>query len=319
MANNSTQEYINKAQNNPVEFVKALLDFSKSANEQQAASKVLDAQDKTAQTRTAYQLGVEKAQKEAGYTHGMEYIQAGGDPNKLNDHPSMQNSSQDGMAALKSILPSLDDGQFVDSQKSDVSNGIMNQVKSVTNPSNPMQHPVGALLNLIGNMTGVSAVNAGIDTLRLNNMEKAQAITGTEQIQPKESATFRAGQNTAQLDALKSSAEQLQKQYDSLNTEFTNEEKTITAGAKLGNLITFQGQNMTPRMKEIVIDKNRIAKNLGIAQYKLSKYLPKNPMATKGGNAPKGRVLVINPDGTEGHIPESQLSEALKAGFKRAE
>ncbi len=229
----------------------------------------------------------------------------------------MQPPAQDGMGALKSILPQLDQGQYNEQQKSDVSNGILNQAQAVTNPSNPMQHPIGALLNLIGNMTGVNAVAAGVDSLRLNNLRGAQTITGTEQIQPKEAATFRAGQNTAQLDTLKSSAESLQKQYDSLNTEFTNEEKTITAMGKLGNLITFQGQNMTPRMKEIVQEKAKIAKNLGRAQFALSKYLPENPMAAKGSSIPKGRVLVVNPDGTEGHIPESQLSEALKSGFKR--
>ena len=32
---------------------------------------------------------------------------------------------------------------------------------------------------------------------------------------------------------------------------------------------------------------------------------------------PSGRVLVVSPDGQEGHIPESQLNEALSAGYKR--
>jgi len=39
-----------------------------------------------------------------------------------------------------------------------------------------------------------------------------------------------------------------------------------------------------------------------------------------GGSAtsiPKGRISVVGPDGQEGHIPESQLNEALSLGYKR--
>ncbi len=39
---------------------------------------------------TPYQEGVIKALKAAGEAHGTEYLQAGGDPNKIMDHPMMQ-------------------------------------------------------------------------------------------------------------------------------------------------------------------------------------------------------------------------------------
>ena len=295
-----------------------------------------------------YQQGVAKALKALGEKHATEAVQAGVSPTDIQNHDIM-NPQSDTLKVLSSLVAlATPQAQSNDSSSINQQSGIKEQQPTQNDNSSqltPLQqqamdiiqpqgvHPLGLLLNLIGNVTGMSAANQAINSIKLDNIGKAQKviagqpaeiavpeaqakqllqkISGQEPIQPYEAAQLRAGQNTAQITALNDSIDTLQKRRDSLNQEFLNEQKTISAGAKMGNLLSFKGQNMTPRMVAIKKEQFGIDKQLANAQSKLINFLPINPMAVQGTHTPQ-QISLYNKLRASG---VSQEEARQKAGF----
>jgi membrane carboxypeptidase/penicillin-binding protein len=45
----------------------------------------------------------------------------------------------------------------------------------------------------------------------------------------------------------------------------------------------------------------------------------KKKPAKKSSKVPEGKILVISPDGKKGYIPQEQLDDAIKAGYKKSD
>lgn len=274
-----------------------------------ATLKQVGASGKTASDAVGpYQEGVAKALKDLGQQHVQEAVAQGADPvNDIQNHHMMQQSSQSPEASTGG---SIDPNQLlagllaVHLANQPVQSSTNSKAKSNYGSSNPVTDffaKLGitptpsnqvllsqAVLNrqkLAGEVPVQPADQASQDLLKSQSGEILQRMLGQVPIQPYEAATLRAGQNTAQVTALKDTMEGLQKRRDDLNTEFEAELKTMTASGKLMNLV--KGQNMTPRMTAIRKEQSGIDRVLAKTQAKLSGFMPINPMAAQGNHSPQ--------------------------------
>lgn len=160
---------INKAQNNPIDFLKTITDLLVTAPAQQnKAAAGLEAQDKTIAIRNAYQKGVDKALSEHGYKQGTDALVAGVDPNEIANHEAMQPTSPnvsapnpDHVALLGSLL-----GVNTNNTTQNVMDSMQQQAADIVKPATS---PLGKLLEAAGFGTQTKAK-------QLNNLAKAQQI-----------------------------------------------------------------------------------------------------------------------------------------------
>ena len=167
----------------------------------------------------------------------------------------------------------------------------------------PNNNPIVALTRLLGFGNSPEQINA-MGNYNFN-MAQAQGLRPENQLQMKvaeaqqvpptqyETGQLRALQNTAQLTAMQNSVTSLQARRDALNTEFEQEAKTMSMWGKLGGLVTFQGQQMTPRMKAIRLEQQGDGKNskgidgvLAHLQSVMANYQAQNPKAAQGNVQP---------------------------------
>ncbi len=108
-------------------------------------------------------------------------------------------------------------------------------------------HPLGALLNLLGNVTGMRAANQAINSVQLGNLGKAQKITGQEPLQQK--------------DIEQSALETQQKINQALMVPPTQAEKMSNAAAYAGYKTTAL-KDMLDNTDKTISQQNDILKNM---------------------------------------------------------
>jgi hypothetical protein len=119
-----------------------------------------------------YQKGVEKALKESGEQHAMEAIQQGVPAEHIVEQSGLQSDPIKILSGLVSMP-----------QKStEQSNAnIQQQASGIVDPHG--RSLLGNILNTLGNVTGVNAMNTAVDSVRLSNLDKAQEIIGQKPLQ----------------------------------------------------------------------------------------------------------------------------------------
>lgn len=90
----------------------------------------------------------------------------------------------------------------------------------------------------------------------------------------------------------------------------------MTTDAARARSDEIMSMNFSLDQAQAVVDQAKISSGAVIDALHKAK---KDIAGEESGSTPDGRISVISPDGIEGHIPEDQLDEALKAGYKRAE
>lgn len=144
-----------------------------------------------------------------------------------------------------STSPSNQEDGSSSSNKQDSSTGIQKQAMGIVNPQGV--HPLGLLLNLIGNMTGANAVAEGVKSLKLNNLRGAQTILGKEPLQQEE------------ID--KSALETQQKINQALTVPPTQAERLSNAAAYAGYKTTAL-KDMLDNNNTAMTQQNDILKNM---------------------------------------------------------
>lgn len=129
-----------------------------------------------------YQKGVDKALKQAGEQHALDAIQQGVPAEHIIEQSGLNNN--DPMKVLASLLTV----QGLNGGNQEQSPPVQNIQNPVQNNLDPLKkqaldivqpqgfHPLGMLLNLAGNVTGMSAANQAINSVRLSNISQAQDI-----------------------------------------------------------------------------------------------------------------------------------------------
>lgn len=265
-----------------MDILSALLDNS---GQGQAAS--LNAQDSTQQTRNAYQKGVDSTLKKLGEAHAAEAVQQGISPMDIANHPMMSDQQQqDPHKLLSSLIATAavpkTQGDNTGAAQSNPVLDFFAKLGITNTPENQVLMTQTAL-----NKQKLAAGNpaeTALPAAQATGLLQEQA--GQKPIQPEQQAQFLAGQNTAQLNAMNDTIQRLQARRDALNTEFEQEGKSISLMGKLGGLLTFQGQQMTPRMKAIRTEQQGIDRVSAKIQSKLANFTPTNVAALKGGVPP---------------------------------
>lgn len=281
------------AKGNPIDPIQALsMLLSKTANPQDAQNalgpatlqQVGSAGKTSSDAIGPYQEGVAKALKELGQKHTQEAVASGVNPVDIQNHEIMQpQTHQDASQILSNLLV-----------------GTQPEQKKSEDYGYKPDNPVSAFFNMLG-ITPTPEAQLTLTQAALNRQRLAagqpseialpqaqasgllQEQAGQKPIQPYEAAQLRAGQNTAQITAMQDAITNLQKRRDALNAEFEQEGKTLSAVGRLGGLLTFQGQQMTPRQKAIKVEQRGIDRVLANMQAKMSGFTPENPAALKGG------------------------------------
>ncbi len=168
---------IQDVQTNPLEAIKALVDIIQSVPQQIQAGNDLNAQsniqNQNSVSQNAYQKGVDSYRKEAGYTDAQQYHAAGGDLNAMDSHPAMKpasnvvgdtqsnNITPQHIATIAAMLNAAQESNAPPVQQNASQqnvNAIGQAAANAVLPQNGI-HPLGALLNLVGNITGVNQLN----------------------------------------------------------------------------------------------------------------------------------------------------------------
>lgn len=164
----------------------------------------------------AYQKGVDNYRKQAGYNDAQQYHAAGGDLNAMDNHPAMQpqqtpntpagdNSNSNNIDPTKLLAGLVSMASAIPSQNiisSPVKNITQNNVDAIgqaaTNAAIPNNgiHPLGILLNLVGNLTGVNELNSlqGLAQQKMLGMaQKTAAGQPSEIALPSSEAALKTG------------------------------------------------------------------------------------------------------------------------------
>lgn len=183
------------------------------------ASQPQDNQPQLHPIAQAAQDGAVKATKEQAYQavlqggpivakHISDMYGSGNDSNFLPTQPTPAQA----VNTLKGILPAQ-------TSSTPTADPIQQQASNIVSPQSGF-HPIGDVLNLLGTITGVSALNQGIKGIQLDNLEKAQKLTGKVPLQ--------------QSDIDKATLETNQKINQALTVPPTQAEKLQNAAAYAG-------------------------------------------------------------------------------------
>lgn len=182
MSSPSSSNANNSPFGNPLDLLKVIADLANNNQQNQDQSSSLDAQGKTQQTQNAYQKGVNKALSEHGYKHGTDALASGVDPNEIANHEAMQPPGTPA-GDIRTLTingqsqepdPSQVLTNLINSNQQQSLNPIQQQALNIINPQGV--HPLGMLLNLIGNVTGMGAANQSMNTAKLQNLATAQKV-----------------------------------------------------------------------------------------------------------------------------------------------
>lgn len=233
-----------------------------------------------------YQQGVIKALKDLGQNHVQEAVASGADPiNDIQNHEIMRQNT-------------IDQKPLDNTNEQQIKNNILNQLLQLSQPKGFLGRFQQNVAKTNGEMTDADVISNLLNVQKLAAGQPAeialpqaqvsgllQEQAGEKPIQPEQAAQLRASQNLAQITAMNDSIKNLQDRRNSLNTEFDQEGKTMSLMGRLGGLITFQGQQMTPRQKAIKVEQNGIDKVIARMQSKMSGFTPENPAALKGNSS----------------------------------
>lgn len=200
----------NKQQIDPIAVLKDLLASKDPNNPMQNWQGTANQGANAKPQLDPYQEGVKKALKESGYAHTTDAIQQGvpaahiveqaklspdqNNPQKmLSDliasainggqqpastqaQPQMQTQNQAPM------VQSMGSMALANASRAPLGNAkiLQDQAMGIVNPQG--MHPLGMLLNLIGNVSGMSAANQAINSVKLSNISQAQDITGSKPV-----------------------------------------------------------------------------------------------------------------------------------------
>ncbi len=263
--NNQSQD--NNTSSNPLDVLKSILDLANNNQQVQQQASSLNAQDKTQATQNAYQKGVAKALSEQGYKHGAEALQAGVDPNEIANHDMMQPTPVPGTPGgdIRSLTitgqnntPAQSNdvaAQLLSSlvnpvpQNKQIGQQVLDQTQQIITPEH--RTILGNLLNGIGNITGINAMNAiseqGAKSLKLGNLETAQKLAGQQPLQQK--------------DIEQSALETQQKINQALTVPPTQAEKMQNAAAYAGYK-TSALKDMLDNTDKAMAQQNDMIKNM---------------------------------------------------------
>lgn len=137
-----------------------------------------------------YQQGVDKALKQSGEQHALDAIKQGVPADYiikeagLHQDPTQLLASIISMGAQKpqeSAPTQQPQMQPQSQQPTNVGSSINQQAADLTNPNH--RTLMGNILNTLGNVTGVNAMNTAVDSVRLSNLAASQEIQGQKPLQ----------------------------------------------------------------------------------------------------------------------------------------
>lgn len=252
----------------------------------------------TAQQATGrYQQGVAKALKDYGIKHATEALASGANPVDIQNHPLMQDNSQEqgqidpnAMAVLSALI----------SKNAPASTGAVSSPTATPdstgayNPTNPIDKVFTAL-----GITPSPDSQALLSEATLNRQKASagnpsevavpqaqaaainQKLQGKEPLQPADYASIVGGMNTLKLDALKTASQKMDDDLKERQAEIDTSQKTINMMGRLGGMFNGSGQTVTQASAAAQKEIQKIKLAKAAVDAKIATFKPNNPVTNK--------------------------------------